>query len=236
MTRSRRPAPRAPLQRDSIAAEALALIDAEGFEACSMRRLGTRLGVEAMALYHHLPSKGELLDAVQERLLAEIDLPARGALPPLQRLRRFAESYRACALRHPAAFVLLAARRFNTPAAFATYERVLEAFADLGLDAAASARWFRLVGGFVNGAGMAEVASRERVADATPLALERAPDALGDFPRVRAVAPHLGVKALDSIFGFGLDVLFAALAAEAAALSSARRPGARRSARTPRPA
>ena len=96
-------------------------------------------------------------------------------------------------------------------------------FGELGLDAKQSARWFRLIGGFASGAGMAEVASRERVADATPLRLERSPEMIA-YPRVRAVAPHLSVKQLDSVFEFGLDVLFGALAAQTRQAVS--RPGA----------
>lgn len=226
---------RGPLTRAAIADAALALIDAEGLEALSMRRLGAALGVEAMALYHHFASKGELLDAVQERLLDELDLPPRGSLPPLTRLRRMIASYRAIAVRHPPAFILLAARRFNTERAFAVYESILEAFADLGLDAAQSARWFRLIGGYAGGAGMAEVASRERVADATPLTLQRSPQAV-PFPHVRAVAPHLQVERLDAVFEHGLDVLFEALESRLGPASSARTPAARRSVRRPRPA
>lgn len=208
---------REPLSRERIAREALKLIDEEGLEKCSMRRLGARLGVEAMALYHHFPSKGDLLDAVMDCLVAEVELPTAG--PPLERLRSSIRSYRACAIRHPPAFVLLAARRFNTERTFAFYEALLGVFGELGLDAEQSARWFRLVGGFASGSGMAEVASRERIADATPVRLERAPELIA-FPRVRAVAPHLTVKKLDSVFEFGLDVLFDALAAQTGAVKA----------------
>jgi AcrR family transcriptional regulator len=203
---------RTPLSRERIAQAALELIDDEGLESCSMRRLGARLGVEAMALYHHFPSKGDLLDAVMDRLLDEVELPASGTQPPLQRLRVCIRSYRGCAIRHPRAFVLLAARRFNTERAFAFYESLLGVFEELGLDAGQSARWFRLIGGFASGSGLAEVASRERVADATSLQLEHAPERIA-YPRVRAVAPHLSVQKLDEVFEFGLDVLFEALAA-----------------------
>lgn len=211
-------APRMPLNRERIADAALALIDEAGLEGFAMRPLGQRLGVEAMALYHHFPSKGDLLDAVMDRLLDETDLPPRGEQPALARLRCFVRSYRACAIRHPRAFVLLATRRFNTDRAFALYERVLEAFADLGLDAADSARWFRLIGGFASGAGLAEGASRERIGDPTPLRLEREPASLdpSGLPHVRAVAPYLRVDQLDAVFEFGLDVLFAALAQRSA--------------------
>jgi AcrR family transcriptional regulator len=212
---------REPLSRERIARAALELIDAEGLEQCSMRRLGARLGVEAMALYHHFASKGELMDAVMDCLLDELELPPRDALAPLQRLRRFMESWRAVAIAHPPAYILLAGRRFNTERAFALYEALLQAFADLGLDAQQTARWFRLLGGFASGAGLAEVASRERVPDATPLRLEREPDRIA-FPHVRAVAPHLRVEALGDVFEFGMEVLLGELAQQAAVASSAR--------------
>ncbi|POS06521.1 TetR/AcrR family transcriptional regulator [Burkholderia gladioli] len=206
--------PREPLTRERIAQAALALIDDEGLDGCSMRRLGARLGVEAMAIYHHFKGKGELLDAVMEQLLVGQQLNA--SLPPLKRLREFMRNQRAVAIAHPRAFILLASRRFNTDFAFALYEQVLAAFAELGLSAKESAFWFRLIGGYVCGAGMAEVASREQVADATTLLLEHAPERIA-YPHVRAIAPHLAVERLEANFELSLDVLFGALAAQVAA-------------------
>lgn len=203
---------RPPLTRERIAATALSLIDEVGVDGCSMRLLGSRLGVEAMALYHHFPGKGDLLEAVMDELAAEWDLPARGTQPPLGRLRHLVRSYRATALRHPRAFVLLAARRFQTERSLALSERILEALADLGLDAAESARWFRLIGGFASGFGMADAASLERIDAPTPLGMERG-SAIAPYPHLRAVAPHLRVDKLDAVFEFGLEVLFDALAA-----------------------
>jgi AcrR family transcriptional regulator len=202
---------RVPLTRERIAQAALELIDEEGLENCSMRRLGARLGVEAMALYHHFAGKGELFDAVMDRLLEEVEVPPAGSMTGLQRLRRCISSWRAVALRHPHAFILLAGRRFNTERAFQLYESVLQVFAELGLDAAEAARWFRLLGNFAGGAGLADVASSEQQADATPLRLAREPDTIA-HPHVRAIAPHLQAGKLDGLFEFGLDVLFGALA------------------------
>jgi AcrR family transcriptional regulator len=221
MPTPKRPARREPLSAARIADAALALVDADGLADFSMRKLGARLGVEAMALYHHFPAKGALMDAVMDRLLDEIDLPPRGSVAPLERLRRCMASWRGAAIRHPRAYLLLAGRRFNTERAFAFYEDMLQSFADLGLDARASARWFRLLGGFVTGAGLAEVASREKVPDATPLRLEHAPDAI-PYLHVRAVAPHLRVEALDGVFDFGMQVLFGALEAHVAAAGATR--------------
>lgn len=201
---------RAPLTREIIVAGALAEIDAKGLEGLSMRGLGMALGVEAMALYHHFSNKGELLDGVMERLLNEVELPPRGAMPPLDRLRRVVGSYRQLAVRHPNAFVLLAARRFNTTATFALYERILEALAEAGFGPELSARFFRLMGYYASGAGLAEIASRAQAPDATPVKLESFANGT-QFPYVAAVAPYLRVGNLDPVFEFGLDVIFAAM-------------------------
>lgn len=206
------PAPRPPLTRERIAAAALGVIDELGLEDCTMRRIGTALGVEAMALYHHFPGKGQVLDAVMELLVDEIRFVPSADAPALERLRIALTSYHAIALHHPRAFMLMAARRFNTPRAFAAYERLLAIFAELGLDPKGQAHWFRLLGGFASAAGMAYVASVERVPDATRLQLQHAPQEIS-FPHVRAVAPYLRVEALGEAFEFGLDVLFEALAA-----------------------
>jgi len=206
----RRTAARTPLTREAIAEAALALIDAEGLEALSMRKLGAALGVEAMALYHHFRNKGELLDAVMERLIDEAELPERGAMAPLERIRRFIESYRQIAISHPQAFILLTYRRFNTERTFELYEQFLEALADAGYEPALAARYFRLLGYYVGGAGMADIASRAAQPDATPVSLEHFTQGKR-YPRVAAAAPHLRLANLDAIFEFGLDVIFDAM-------------------------
>ena len=205
---SKRSPPRVALSPERIAEAALQLIDDEGLERFSMRGLGARLGVEAMAIYHHFPSKGQVLDAVMDQLLLGWHWPDEGT--PLQRLCAAVHSYRGIALAHPHAFPLLVGRRYNSPGAFAAYERLLQLFAAMGLDPAATARWFRLLGYFISGAGMADIASREQAPDATRLRLQHAPDTLA-LPHVAAVAPHLKVDQLDAVFEFGLDTLLGAL-------------------------
>jgi len=184
-----------------------------------MRRLGAELGVEAMALYHHFRNKGELLDAVMDRMLDEIDWPDRGSMTPLDRLRRMFESYRQLAIKHPHAFILLAYRRFNTEHSFALYERVLEAMEDLGLDAALSARYFRMFGYYMNGAGLAEIASRATAPDATPVQLEDFKDG-NRFPHVAAVVPHLRVSKLDAIYQYGFQMILREMESSARALAA----------------
>ncbi|HJV68006.1 TetR/AcrR family transcriptional regulator [Ideonella sp.] len=222
MSRVARPAaPRTALSPERIAEAALQLIDDEGLDGFSMRSLGARLGVEAMAIYHHYPSKGHVLDAVMDHLLADWRWPPSGSATALERLRRAMHGYRGIALAHPHAFPLLVGRRFNSPGVFAVYERLLQLFAELGLDAAATARWFRTLGYFVSGAGMADIASREIEPDATSLRLQHAPQSV-TLPHVAAVAPHLRVDQLDAVFDFGLETLLSALERQARPPRSAR--------------
>ena len=61
--------PRDALSHDRVLQAALALADAHGLESLSMRRLGTELGVEAMSLYRHVPSKDALLDAMVDAIV-----------------------------------------------------------------------------------------------------------------------------------------------------------------------
>lgn len=196
---------RAPLSRERIATEALRVIDEAGLEGLSMRALGQALGVEAMALYHHFPGKGQLLDAVAELLLAGCECPGpeAGAFP--ERLRLTLRSYRAVALRHPHAFPLLTMRRAQTPRALAFFDRIVGLYIEAGFEPAMAARLFRLAGYFVGGAGLAEIASRAQAPDATRPVLEEA--APPDLPNLTAAAPHLRVANLDAIFEFGLEAI-----------------------------
>jgi AcrR family transcriptional regulator len=63
------------LSRDEIVRAAIALADAEGLEAISMRRLARDLRAGAMSLYWHVSSKEELLDAMREALESELEIP-----------------------------------------------------------------------------------------------------------------------------------------------------------------
>ncbi len=64
-----------PLTKDVLFERALAVADAEGLEALTMRRLATEVGVEAASLYHHVPNKDALLDGVVERMRTELRIP-----------------------------------------------------------------------------------------------------------------------------------------------------------------
>ncbi|MFH8447450.1 TetR/AcrR family transcriptional regulator [Streptomyces sp. NPDC018026] len=62
------------LDRAEVLSIALAIADADGLEAVTLRRIATSFGVTPMALYWHFKDKDALLDALVERALDEIDL------------------------------------------------------------------------------------------------------------------------------------------------------------------
>ena len=207
------------VKRDTLAPEriitqALALIDLDGLDAFSTRKLGAVLGVEAMALYHHFPSKGHLLDAVADRILSEVVVPTAPADDPIARLRLAVYSYRSVARAHPKAFLLIAARRFNTPNALALLEKLLALHQDAGLSAVRAARHFRMLGYFLNGALLSELT-----------VLGQSPDSIGSavdsgiperYPAIAKSAPYLGSAYLDATFHEGLEAILKRIAEEIA--------------------
>jgi AcrR family transcriptional regulator len=202
-----------PLDRERIARAALSLIDEQGIEQLSMRRLGSILGVEGMALYHYFRNKAELLDGILDLVLAEVSSKLTSDGPPLARARRTFDGLRGIAIEHPHAFLSMVSRRFGTRQALAFYERLLQLFHEAGLSDEQSARYYRLMASFTAGAGIAEVGSRAKQPDASPIILEdfSSPE---EFPRVTAVVPHLRTSELDFIYRSGMDILFSALVTE----------------------
>src|SRR5215813_12714123 len=69
---------RAPLSRDQVLRAAVALADEGGIGALSMRKLGEAVGVEAMSLYNHVASKGDLLDGMVDLVFGEVEVPTPG--------------------------------------------------------------------------------------------------------------------------------------------------------------
>src|SRR4051795_9894904 len=97
---------RKPLSRERIVAAALEVVDEQGIEALSMRKLGQQLGFEAMSLYNHVANKDDLLDGMVDLVLAEMDVPQ--ADEGLAGIRKAAISAHEALRRHPwAAGVLM---------------------------------------------------------------------------------------------------------------------------------
>lgn len=102
----------------------MALIERQGPDALSMRRLGAALGVEAMAIYHHFDSREDLLRAIGDRLLEPLHELELGD-DWREACRRFAIALRGLAVARPATFQLLGLRPLDTPASLRPVERLL---------------------------------------------------------------------------------------------------------------
>lgn len=106
--------PRPRLDRGRVLAAAIELIDESGVRVLSMRKVGRRLGVEAMALYRYVPSRESLLDGVVETVVDElyaepdVHLLATDGWP--EYVARHGHGVRRIALRHPQVFPLIASR------------------------------------------------------------------------------------------------------------------------------
>ena len=72
--KAKRPA-RAPITREAITDAALRIVDAEGLEALSMRRLADQLGCQASALYGHVSGKSEVLQLLIDHVAGDIEVP-----------------------------------------------------------------------------------------------------------------------------------------------------------------
>ncbi|MEV8021759.1 TetR/AcrR family transcriptional regulator [Streptomyces sp. NPDC086554] len=92
---------REQLSREQIVAEAVRLLDADGLESLSMRKLGTRLDAGATSLYRHVANKDELIELVVDEVYGELDFPAADTADWRTAAARSAQSLRAMILRHP---------------------------------------------------------------------------------------------------------------------------------------
>lgn len=117
------------LTRELIVATALAMIDEDGLDAMSMRKLGTHLGVDPMAVYYHVPNKAALFDGVVEAVLRELD-EELALLPP--DVVAMMTAYRDVLRRHPHALPVVSTRPIRTPGALVPFERILVSFLEAG--------------------------------------------------------------------------------------------------------
>jgi AcrR family transcriptional regulator len=143
-----------PLSREQVLGTALALADAEGLAAVTMRRLGKELGVEAMSLYHHVANKPALLDGLVDAVFAEVAPPAgaewRGAL------RAHYGSMRAVLGAHSWAIPLLESRATPGLATLARHDAVLGTLRGAGFSVPLVAHAIATLDAFVYGFAVQE--------------------------------------------------------------------------------
>ena len=146
---------RLPLSRERILQAALAFADANGIESLSMRKLGEAVGVEAMSLYNHVPSKGDLLDGLIDLVFSEIELP-RSADDWRTAMRQRAIAVRAALKRHRWAIGLMESRTSPGPSTLRHHDAVLGCLRQAGFPIALAAHAYAALDSYIYGFALQE--------------------------------------------------------------------------------
>ena len=198
------------LSRESIVEAALALVDEEGLEALTVRRLADRLGVTMMAMYWHVRDKAQLLDLVGEALLAAVELPARSDDWRAD-LRALLHAARATLHRHPNAAVLAFGRARYGPSGLAMFERLLEILSDAGFNDERAGLAYMALYNLLRGNWSSEASAR---LDGEAMAGYRdylAALPASRYPRAAVVGPALFRSDPAGFFAFAVDTMIAGL-------------------------
>jgi AcrR family transcriptional regulator len=216
------------LSRERIVLTALAIVDADGLERLTMRRLAKDLHVTTMAVYHHFPNKSALYDGIVEAVMAEIDVSVDEPSAPFRvRLKTAARAYRDVLVAHPNALGVLVARGPRTPGSLVPVETLLGIFRDAGFSPADAMAGMDVTAAMVRGAALVVLEQRpDPSAETTNIVAE---DLAATLPTDRF--PHL-LEALASgslydlidEFEIGLETLVRGFEAR---LDDARRQSAR---------
>lgn len=141
---------RQPLTRQRIVQIAIAHADAAGLEALTMRHVAKGLNAAPMALYRHVSSREDLIDAMIDVVFSEIALPLGGA-GWKQAMRERALSLRDVLSRHRWAIGLMESRRHPGPANLRHHDAVIGKLRAAGFDVAMVAHAYSLLDGYIYG-------------------------------------------------------------------------------------
>ncbi|MGC4111612.1 MAG: TetR/AcrR family transcriptional regulator [Nocardioides sp.] len=214
----------ARLSREAIARAGIAIADAEGLDALSMRRLGQDLRANPMSIYHHLRDKDAVLDAMVDTVIASVDPPPSGPDPSRRggdwrhELRSLVMAARHELKRHPWVPAVVQQRERPTEVILGHIEQVLTILRDGGCSVELSHHALHLLGSRILGFSqdLFNDSADERAGDPAASGRDGAPDLEGwsvAYPHVvelAAAVTHDGVLAGcddEHEFTFALDVL-----------------------------
>jgi AcrR family transcriptional regulator len=220
------------ITRDMVLATALAIIDSDGADALTMRRLARALDRDPMILYRHAPNKAALLDGVAETVLAKLQVDF--ADPDWAgQLRAVARDYRQLALAHPHVVPLLVTRPLATPlglrpaGTLRPLEDILALLTRAGFSGPDALHIYRALFGFLHGHILDElqelVENPDETDDLLRLGLHRL--SIKDFPLLRSLAPALASYDGAAELERGLDILLTGLTTTLAPPDQAHSPG-----------
>jgi AcrR family transcriptional regulator len=219
---------RDPINRDAIVDAAIRLLDAEGLDALSMRRIADELGTGAASLYWHVGSKDGLLDLVFDRLIGELAIPDPVPDRWREQLKDVARAQREVSLRHPYVVRISIGRIPMGPNALRYSERVLAILRAGGLPPRLAVQGSHLLIATVNGFTLDETGVGDSPADhdSDQGGASMVRDYLASlppqaFPTLVAMADEYGHADPDERFELLIDIFVDGLARRAASAASA---------------
>jgi TetR/AcrR family transcriptional regulator, tetracycline repressor protein len=128
----------ATLTRDRVLATALAVGDADGLAAVSLRRIAGELGVTPMSVYNYVESKDALLDEIADRVYGQVELPDPSEVDWWDGLAAIAHSTRSAFVAHPVAAAVVGQRAVSGPNTLRILEAILALLQRAGFDLASA--------------------------------------------------------------------------------------------------
>jgi AcrR family transcriptional regulator len=197
------------LSRERIVCAAAELIEREGVDAVSMRRLAAELGSGVMSLYNHVPSKAALLDGVAEWVMSGIDFSSEPGASWEDQVRAQARAFRQIARAHPRCTMVVVSRPATSAAAMLPIEHALATLRGAGFGGEEAVRAVRAFVAYIVGSLLREVGVSPSLAPPQddPPAERRLWLDPAEFPQATSLAAELLRKDHDADFEFGLDLL-----------------------------
>jgi AcrR family transcriptional regulator len=207
---------RAPLTRERVLRTALALADAGGPEALSMRNLGRKLGVEAMSLYNHVANKEDILDGLVDIVFGEIAVPTPGAGDWKSAMRERAISVREALNRHRWAVGLMEGRLNPGPASLRHHDAVMGCLREAGFSFRDAVHASSVMDAYIYGFALQEknlpFERADQVSEVMEVQAQNVPQ-MAEYPYLVEVATEMAKAGYDfaTEFEFGLDLILDAL-------------------------
>ncbi|MFI5728680.1 TetR/AcrR family transcriptional regulator C-terminal domain-containing protein [Kribbella sp. NPDC051587] len=203
-----------PLNRERVLRAAIALADRDGLDALSMRKLGNELGIEAMSLYNHVKNKNDLLDAIVDLVLTDIDVPPSGT-PWKDAMRRRSISAHSVLVAHPWAALQIMSRFSIGPGMTKYLDSTLGRLLEGGFAVEGALDAWHTLDSHLYGFTLQELN--------LPFSIEAAPDVSAQvvggldpeqFPHVVRIITHVMQSGRVEDFEFGLDLVLDGLEAK----------------------
>jgi AcrR family transcriptional regulator len=206
--------PRNTLSRARVIDGALALIDTDGLDAVTMPRLAKHLGVGTMSLYRHVDDKNDLINAVAERVLGDVQVPDGKDDDWEGRVVGYLRALRDAALAHPALARILAERGLTVGPVFEQLEQAHSILRRAGFSDEGAVRTFYTLFTYVFGFVIWELPRvHDQPATAYVDSWTTAIDQLdiNSYPTMHALREELTTAASSEQFEYGLDRLVRSL-------------------------